>query len=244
MSSATDKQNFRGFFVTDAKNWSSFKEQEVPELKPFGEYDIDIKSECCGVCSSDVHTISSGWGEAPLPVCAGHEVVGVVERVGSKVSEFKVGDRAGVGAQVWACGVCKACKSSRGDENYCPHKVDTYGAPYPTEQEAAKFGVNNGKALGLDGSKAQGGYSNRIRAHEQFVFPIPEGLDSAEAVSLLLWKSHKSNSRPRSCAPDLPCSARSFALELARTIAKRLPFVVSAVLVITQCNSPKHLALR
>ncbi|ORY81039.1 NADP-dependent alcohol dehydrogenase C [Protomyces lactucae-debilis] len=185
MSATNDKQKFRGFYVTDAKNWSTFKEQEAPELKPFGEYDIDIKSECCGVCSSDVHTISSGWGAAPLPVCAGHEVVGRVERVGSKVTEFKVGDRAGVGAQVWSCGVCTACTSARGDENYCPHKVDTYGAPYPTESEAADFGVKNGKALGLDGSKAQGGYSNRIRAHEQFVFPIPAGLDSAEAAPLM-----------------------------------------------------------
>lgn len=103
--------------------------------------------------------------------------------VGDKVTEFKVGDRAGVGAQVWSCIVCKLCKEN--NENYCPHSVDTYGAPYPTEKEAAEFGVTNGKELGLDGTKAQGGYSSRIRCHERFVFPIPEALSSVDAAPLM-----------------------------------------------------------
>lgn len=105
------------------------------------------------------------------------------EKVGDKVTEFKVGDRVGVGAQVWSCIVCDLCKQN--NENYCPHKVDTYGAPYPTEKEAAEFGVKNGKELGLDGTKAQGGYSSRIRAHERFVFPIPESLSSVDAAPLM-----------------------------------------------------------
>ncbi|CCG82253.1 Putative uncharacterized protein [Taphrina deformans PYCC 5710] len=149
-----------------------------------GVYDVQIKSECCGVCSSDVHTISGGWSsDVPVPLCVGHEVVGKVEKVGSKVTDFKVGDRAGVGAQVWSCLVCKLCKEN--NENYCPHQVDTYGAPYPTEKEAAEFGVTNGKELGLDGTKSQGGYSSRIRAHQRFVFPIPDALSSVDAAPLM-----------------------------------------------------------
>lgn len=118
-----------------------------------------------------------------MPLCVGHEVVGKVEKVGASVKDFKVGDRAGVGAQVWSCIVCDLCKEN--NENYCPHKVDTYGAPYPTAKEAAEFGVTNGKELGLDGTKAQGGYSSRIRAHERFVFPIPEALSSIDAAPLM-----------------------------------------------------------
>ena len=136
------------------------------------------------MCSSDVHTISGGWSsDVPTPLCVGHEVVGKVEKVGDKVTEFKVGDRAGVGAQVWSCLLCDLCKAD--NENYCPHKVDTYGAPYPTVKEAAEFGVKNGEELGLDGTKAQGGYSSRIRAHQKFVFPIPEALSSVDAAPLM-----------------------------------------------------------
>jgi hypothetical protein len=50
------------------------------------------------------------------------------------------------------------CKSD--NENYCPHQVDTYNANYP------------------NGDKAWGGYSSHIRAHEQFVFPIPDSIPS------------------------------------------------------------------
>ena len=49
---------------------------------------------------------------------AGHEIAGTVTRVGSKVTEFKAGDRAGVGAQVWSCLDCDRCKND--NENYCP----------------------------------------------------------------------------------------------------------------------------
>lgn len=130
---------FEGFMVTDKKNWSDFKKQEVstwcPDLpmpmliavftqfkpKPFEEYDIDIKIEACGVCGSDVHTITGGWGEPNLPLCVGHEIVGKAIKVGDKVTTIKVGDRVGVGAQIWACLDCKVCKSD--NENYCPKQI-------------------------------------------------------------------------------------------------------------------------
>lgn len=133
-----------------------------------------------------MHTISGGWGvdiKNDPALCVGHEVVGKVEKVGSKVTDFKVGDRAGVGAQVWSCLVCKLCKEN--NENYCPHQVDTYGAPYPTEKEAAEFGVTNGKELGLDGTTSQGGYSSRIRCHQRFAFPVPDALSSQDAAPLM-----------------------------------------------------------
>lgn len=89
--------------------------------KPFEEYDIDIKIEACGVCGSDVHTITGGWGEPHLPLCVGHEIIGKAIKVGDKVTTVKVGDRVGVGAQIWACLDCKVCKS--GNENYCPKQI-------------------------------------------------------------------------------------------------------------------------
>lgn len=135
-------------------------------MKKFEEDDVDIAVDACGVCASDVHTISGGWSEdVPLPLCVGHEIIGKVIKVGSKVKNLKVGDRAGVGAQVGADLTCNNCKADQ--ENYCPNMVDTYGAPHP------------------DGTIAQGGYSSHVRVHSYFAFKIPDGLETSLAAPML-----------------------------------------------------------
>ncbi len=96
--------------------------------KPFEDRDVDIKIDACGVCGSDVHSITGGWGETPLPLCVGHEVIGKAIKVGDKVTTVKVGDRVGVGAQIQACLECKNCKSD--NENYCPHMVGMLLFPF------------------------------------------------------------------------------------------------------------------
>jgi alcohol dehydrogenase (NADP+) len=63
-------------------------------------------------------TSVAGWGPTIYPVIVGHEIVGRVTRTGSKVQTFKVGDRAGVGAQVFACLECRACKSEQSVSSY------------------------------------------------------------------------------------------------------------------------------
>lgn len=148
--------------------------------KQFGPKDIDIKIECCGVCGSDVHKINGGFGKSHLPICVGHEIVGRAVNIGREVTTVKIGDRVGVGAQVWACLKCPPCKS--GNENYCPHQVgtyplsvplfvadylhpDTYGAPYPKEADPEQ-------------SISQGGYASHIRVHEYFTFKIPDEIPS------------------------------------------------------------------
>ena len=85
------------------------------KLKPFEEHDVDVAIDACGVCGSDVHTITGGWGEAPMPLCVGHEIVGRVVNTGRKVNMVKVGDRVGVGAQIGADLTCNVCKA--GQEN-------------------------------------------------------------------------------------------------------------------------------
>jgi alcohol dehydrogenase (NADP+) len=130
---------FEGFMVESHENWSTFKKAEVrtrlqnlplanevilfPQFtpKPFGDHDLDIAIDACGVCGSDVHTITGGWGDAKLPVCVGHEIVGRVVRTGPNVSTVRSGDRVGVGAQVGACLECRNCKLD--NENYCAHGI-------------------------------------------------------------------------------------------------------------------------
>ncbi|KAI1801244.1 GroES-like protein [Daldinia bambusicola] len=160
---------FEGFMITELGKYKDFKRQTF-KPKVFGDNDIDIKIECCGVCGSDVHTVTGGWGDAPTPLCVGHEIVGKAVKVGSKVKDVKVGDRVGVGAQIWSCLKCTQCKSD--NENYCPSQVDTYGAPYPKEADPNE-------------TLSQGGFSSHIRAHEYFVFPIPDSIPSHLAAPML-----------------------------------------------------------
>ncbi|KAK0473770.1 NADPH-dependent alcohol dehydrogenase [Armillaria novae-zelandiae] len=145
--------------VHDTSKWTEFKVIDFTP-KTFGDEDVDIKIDYCGVCGSDLHTITGGWGQPMLPVIPGHEIVGKVVRVGSKVKEFKPGDRVGVGAQVWSCNKCANCRND--NENYCP-----YNSKYP------------------NGDMAYGGYSTAIRVSERYVFAIPEKLSSEQAAPML-----------------------------------------------------------
>ncbi len=92
------------------------RELPVPEPK---EGEIRIKITHCGICRTDLHIAE---GDIPLskkPVVPGHEIVGIVDKLGHGVKKYKKGDRVGVSWLYWTCGECKYCK--RGDENYCPH---------------------------------------------------------------------------------------------------------------------------
>ncbi|KIY04144.1 uncharacterized protein Z520_00836 [Fonsecaea multimorphosa CBS 102226] len=160
---------FEGFVVSSHEKWQEFSKQPL-KAKQFGDRDVDIEIECCGVCGSDVHTITGGWGSVPLPLCVGHEIVGHAVRVGKDVTTVKLGDRVGVGAQIWACLDCPQCKSD--NENYCPHMVDTYGSQYPES-------VDPNKTI------SQGGFASHIRAHEYFVFKIPDEIPSHMAAPML-----------------------------------------------------------
>ncbi|TBU30289.1 GroES-like protein [Dichomitus squalens] len=155
---------FKGYALIDPSKWTDL---QVREFKPknFQPDDVEIAITHCGVCGSDVHTLTQGWGESKLPLVVGHEIVGTVTRVGENVKDFKPGDRAGVGAQRGSCMSCRACKD--GYENYCPNGIETYNSEYP------------------DGVVAQGGYSTGIRAHQQFVFPIPDEIESRDVASML-----------------------------------------------------------
>lgn len=138
--------NFAGFQAPSAEKYLEFEKGSWTP-RPFGDHDVDIKIECCGVCASDLHTISGEWGGCPYPLAVGHEVVGKVLRVGDKVTLAKAGDRVGVGAQVYSCLECRQCKND--NETYCQHQIDAYGAKY------------------LDtGYTTQGGYSSHTRIHE------------------------------------------------------------------------------
>ncbi|KAI5120879.1 hypothetical protein M0805_002979 [Coniferiporia weirii] len=161
---STSQKTFKGYAVTDRNRWSDFSLVNFPS-KNWEETDVEVAITHCGVCGSDIHTLTSGWGEFETPLVAGHEISGTAVRVGSKVKGIKAGDRVGVGAQIGSCYSCKYCKSD--NENYCPKSVDTYNSKYP------------------DGVRTMGGYSTGIIANEQFVFPLPDEVSNVDACSML-----------------------------------------------------------
>lgn len=130
-----------------------------------GDKDVRFKVMYCGICHSDLHMIKNEWGISSYPIVPGHEIVGVVTEVGSKVEKFKVGDKVGVGCLVGSCGSCDSCADNL--ENYCPKQILTYGFPY------------------FDGTKTYGGYSDSMVADEHFVLRWPENLPLDSGAPLL-----------------------------------------------------------
>ncbi|XP_030974173.1 probable mannitol dehydrogenase [Quercus lobata] len=130
-----------------------------------GEKDVTFKILYCGICHSDLHMVKNEWGMSTYPLVPGHEIVGVVTEVGSKVHRFKVGDKVGVGCLVGACRSCNDCSNNL--ENYCPKAILTYGAVYH------------------DGTTTYGGYSDIMVADEHFVIRIPDNLPLDAGAPLL-----------------------------------------------------------
>eukprot|EP00897_Mesotaenium_endlicherianum_P010713 jgi/Mesen1/9670/ME000674S09282 len=135
------------------------------DRREVGPDDVALKIQFCGICHSDLHQIKNHWGNSTYPMVPGHEIVGVVTRVGANVSKFKEGQRVGVGCMVRSCKACKAC--SKGQEQYCPGVVFTYNSQ------------------DVDGTPTHGGYSSNMVAHQDFVLSIPESLPPDAAAPLL-----------------------------------------------------------
>ncbi|KAJ0096498.1 hypothetical protein Patl1_28360 [Pistacia atlantica] len=130
-----------------------------------GSKDVTFKVLYCGICHTDLHKIRNEWKNSKYPIVPGHEIVGEVTEVGSKVEKFKVGDKVGVGCMVGSCRSCDNCANNL--ENYCPKMLLTYGSTY------------------LDGTITYGGYSDFMVADEHFVIRIPDNLPLDASAPLL-----------------------------------------------------------
>ena len=138
------------------------------ERREPGARDVEIAIDFCGLCHSDVHTIRSEWGPEKYPLVPGHEIVGIVSRVGESVEGFTVGERVGVGCMVDSCRECDSCLE--GFEQYC---------------EVGNIGTYNVADTRNGGAVTQGGYAQAIVVDENYVLHIPEGMDPAAAAPLL-----------------------------------------------------------
>jgi D-arabinose 1-dehydrogenase-like Zn-dependent alcohol dehydrogenase len=130
-------------------------ERDVP--KP-GPGHVLIKVQACGVCHSDVLTKEGVWPGIQFPRVPGHEVAGLIAEVGAGVSEWKEGQRVGVG---W----------HGGQDNTCP--------------ECRRGDFKNCRNLKICGISYDGGYEQYMVAPVEALVSIPPGLSDVEAAPLL-----------------------------------------------------------
>ena len=131
--------------------------RDIPDPEP-GWGELRVRVLACGVCRTDLHVIEGDLPPHKLPVVPGHQVVGIVDRLGPGTARFKLGDRIGVAWLRHTDGTCTYCRSGR--ENLC---------------EAQRF----------TGYDADGGYAEYAVVPEAFAYAIPDGFGDAEATPLL-----------------------------------------------------------
>lgn len=131
--------------------------REVPVPEP-GSGQVRVRVRVCGVCRTDLHVVEGDLPPATRPVIPGHEVVGVVDRLGRGVRSLKEGDRIGIAWLRATCGRCEFCRAGR--ENLCLQ---------------ARF----------TGYHEDGGYAEQAIVPEPFAYPIPSAFRDEEAAPLL-----------------------------------------------------------
>lgn len=138
------------------------------ERREPGPTEIYFEIKYAGVCHSDIHTGRAEWGEVIYPLTPGHEIAGIVTKIGSKVTKFAVGDRVGVGCFVDSCGKCKACQA--GTEQFCNGEGGT---------------IWTYNCIGRDGVPTAGGYSTGITVEQNYVCRIPDAIPLEKAAPIM-----------------------------------------------------------
>ena len=147
------------------------------DRRDLGAHDVALDISYSGICHSDIHQVREEWFPGIFPMVPGHEIAGTIVEVGSDVTKFKVGDRAGIGTFVDSCRTCEYCMS--GDQNYClKGNVQTY----------------NGRHY--DQAPTYGGYAQEIVVDQNYVLKVSKKIDAASAAPLLcagvtLWSPLK-----------------------------------------------------
>jgi D-arabinose 1-dehydrogenase-like Zn-dependent alcohol dehydrogenase len=119
---------------------------------------VRVKVQACGICHSDSFTKEGSWPGIQYPRVPGHEVAGIIDELGAGVSQWKPGQRVGVGWHGGQDGTCLACR--RGDFGNC-------------------------RNLKVPGISYDGGYQQYMLAPVEALVAIPESLSDAEAAPLL-----------------------------------------------------------
>jgi len=119
--------------------------------------EILVKISACGVCHTELDEIE-GRVQPKLPIVLGHEIIGKIASLGSRVTKFKIGDRVGISWIHSACGKCHFCEE--GNENLCSEFEGT-------------------------GCQVNGGYAEYTVVSQDFAYLIPDRFTDCQAAPLL-----------------------------------------------------------
>lgn len=130
-------------------------QREIPEPK---ENEVQIKIQACGICHGDAVTKEGYFPGIIYPRIPGHEVIGIITKLGSNAEHWQTGQRIGVG---WHAGHCMKCKSClKGDFWACENSLIT-------------------------GISTDGGYAEYMTARLESLVSIPDELNAEESAPLL-----------------------------------------------------------
>lgn len=141
-------------------------ERPDPAPRP-GE--IAVRIEACGVCRTDLHIADGELPGIRFPIVPGHEIVGIVDKMGPGVTTLEPGERVGIPWLGHTCGVCPYCLMHR--ENLCDRPVFT-------------------------GHGRDGGFATYAIADAAYAFPLAGLADPVATAPLLCagligWRSLK-----------------------------------------------------
>ncbi|GAA5898877.1 uncharacterized protein JCM6883_003456 [Sporobolomyces salmoneus] len=150
---------FKAAILKELGSKYEIEEVEMPELE---EDEVLIKVEAAGICHSDLqaHTPEDPDTDIPpiRPLQGGHEGVGRIVKLGSRVEGKQIGDRCGLAFIASNCGFCEAC--SKGGLTLCPE-------------------------AGFRGFTVQGTFGEYTVSKAAQAIPIPESLSCVEACPIL-----------------------------------------------------------
>jgi len=155
MPTAVAVSTMKAAQVASAGKGIQIVEREIPEP---GAGQVRIKVQACGVCHSDALVVEGAWPGIPYPRVPGHEVAGIVDKVGAGVSQWRKGQRVGVGWHGGHDGTCRECR--RGDFRNCRNQQ-------------------------IAGISYDGGYQEYMVAPAEALVSIPEGISDVDAAPLL-----------------------------------------------------------
>ena len=138
--------------VITAPHKYEVREVPIPELG--NDYEVLVRMKAAGVCGSDHHIYHGKNPNTLYPCIPGHENAGVIEKIGSKVTNVKVGDHVVVDLII-TCGTCRQCRMGR--ENVCEN-------------------------VRVRGSSADGGVREYLTAPEDDVYVVPKTVPFKDAA--------------------------------------------------------------
>ncbi|HZW72579.1 MAG TPA: zinc-binding alcohol dehydrogenase family protein, partial [Caldimonas sp.] len=140
--------------------------EQRPDAEP-GAGEVRLRVEACAVCRTDLHVVDGELRLPRLPIVPGHEIVGIVDRVGQGIDAPKLGARVGVPWLGHTCGTCPYCR--RGAENLCDRPLFT-------------------------GHGRDGGFASHVVAEAAYCIALPADADAVRLAPLLCagligWRS-------------------------------------------------------